>query len=240
MHWLGQGTPRNEAEAVTWWMKAAQQDNAAAQFDLGSAYRNGKGVAADLSQARYWWSKAAALGLVEAQNKLRILKNDNPAVVGVHAPAPAAAAEEEAEAAAPDISRLLVNLNMSEYIDTFAKEKIDIEAAKLLSEDELKELGLPMGPRKKLQRALKDLQESQEKAVDAAQKPRAPGSVGRQMGECVICLEWREMNCVFSPCGHVCACIQCANSQLKTARTCPMCRQRIDKVLQTYHSFLSA
>ena len=41
----GQGTAKNEVEAVKWYRKAAEQGNAGAQFNLGNMLGNGQGTA---------------------------------------------------------------------------------------------------------------------------------------------------------------------------------------------------
>ena len=53
-----------------------------------------------------------------------------------------------------DMHRWLDDLGLGKYSDAFAENEIDMEAAKLLAEDDLERLGLPMGPRKKLLHAL--------------------------------------------------------------------------------------
>lgn len=56
-----------------WWRKAAEQGNAAAQFNLGITHYNGIVVRKDDEQAAIWFSKAAAQGNAEAKNLLRII-----------------------------------------------------------------------------------------------------------------------------------------------------------------------
>ncbi len=48
------------------------------------------------------------------------------------------------------LEELFAQLDISEFVDNFAKEGIDMEALMLCTEDDLKEGGLPLGPRKKL------------------------------------------------------------------------------------------
>ena len=48
-------------------------------------------------------------------------------------------------------------LGLEKYVEVFVENEIDMEAARDLTEDDLKELGLPMGPRKKLLRAISEL-----------------------------------------------------------------------------------
>ena len=41
---IQKGVPENDAEAVKWFRKAADQGKANAQYNLGNMYANGKGV----------------------------------------------------------------------------------------------------------------------------------------------------------------------------------------------------
>ena len=43
----GQGVPQDDAQAVAWFRKAAEQGDANAQHNLGYAYANGQGVPQD-------------------------------------------------------------------------------------------------------------------------------------------------------------------------------------------------
>lgn len=54
------------------------------------------------------------------------------------------------------VINFLSNQGLSEYIPIFTKEKIDLETLYILTEDDLKTLGLPFGPRKKLFNALEN------------------------------------------------------------------------------------
>jgi len=60
----------NEAEAVKWYRKAAEQGNAKAQVNLGVMYYEGKGVTQDYQEAVKWYRKAAEQGLAGAQYNL--------------------------------------------------------------------------------------------------------------------------------------------------------------------------
>ena len=55
---------------------------------------------------------------------------------------------------AVDINVWLERLGLGKYADRFAENEIDFDAARDLTEEDLKELGIPMGPRKKFLRAL--------------------------------------------------------------------------------------
>lgn len=56
-----------------WIRKAAEKNLAAAQFDLGVLYANGRGVETDEAEAAKWWTKAAEQGMPEAQRYLGVL-----------------------------------------------------------------------------------------------------------------------------------------------------------------------
>jgi TPR repeat protein len=61
------------AQAATWYRKAADQGNIAAQVHLADLYRDGRGVTRDGAQAAAWYRKAAELGDPGAQGTLGIL-----------------------------------------------------------------------------------------------------------------------------------------------------------------------
>ena len=50
------------AEAVKCYRKAAEQGDAAAQYNLGVIYYNGEGVTQDYAEAVKWYRKAAEQG----------------------------------------------------------------------------------------------------------------------------------------------------------------------------------
>ncbi|UYV65716.1 USH1G [Cordylochernes scorpioides] len=55
---------------------------------------------------------------------------------------------------APPVARFLASQGLLEYVAVFLREKIDLDALTLLTETDLRDLGLPLGPRRKLGRAL--------------------------------------------------------------------------------------
>ena len=63
----------NYAGAVKEWRALAEQGNADAQFNLGQAYKLGRGVPADLGSAQSWYEKAAAQGHGQAQANLGLI-----------------------------------------------------------------------------------------------------------------------------------------------------------------------
>lgn len=66
MYSNGEGTPKDDAKAVTWYQKAASSGNAHAQQNLGVAYLRGEGVAADLVLAYAWSNLASSQGNTDA------------------------------------------------------------------------------------------------------------------------------------------------------------------------------
>ena len=65
------------AGAVAIWRPLAEKGDADAAFNLGQAYRLGKGVPTDLSQAQSWLEQAARRGHVDAQSTLGLLLFQN-------------------------------------------------------------------------------------------------------------------------------------------------------------------
>ncbi|KAL7889884.1 hypothetical protein AOLI_G00021420 [Acnodon oligacanthus] len=79
-----------------------------------------------------------------------------------------AATEEGNEEETADLSSVLEHLGLSEYLSTFEQEKIDVESLLMCTVDDLKEMGIPLGPRKKLAKFVK------EKAAKQAAQQAAP------------------------------------------------------------------
>ena len=71
LYLTGIGVPQNDTKALVWFEKAANQNHAAAQYQLGKfhEYKRGRCAAA---QAIQWWEKASALGNADAQNILAL------------------------------------------------------------------------------------------------------------------------------------------------------------------------
>jgi V8-like Glu-specific endopeptidase len=80
MHSYGWGVPRNPAEAITWYRKAADQGLQVAQHFLGIAYVNGEGVRCDDAEAARWFARAAAQGFSESQYMLGTMTMDGRGV----------------------------------------------------------------------------------------------------------------------------------------------------------------
>jgi uncharacterized protein len=80
MQAYGWGVPRNPAEAIVWYRKAAEQGLQVAQHFLGLAYVNGEGVRPDEAEAARWFSRAAAQGFSQAQYMLGLMTVDGRGV----------------------------------------------------------------------------------------------------------------------------------------------------------------
>jgi hypothetical protein len=65
------------AGAVAIWRPLAEKGDADAQFNLGQAYRLGRGVPINLAMAKSWFEKAAANGHLDAQTTLGLLLFQN-------------------------------------------------------------------------------------------------------------------------------------------------------------------
>jgi hypothetical protein len=51
--------------------------------------------------------------------------------------------------------------------------------------------------------------------------------------ECSVCLE-KPINAVLMPCGHACACLECAGSLLELHAPCPICRAKVHYAARIY------
>jgi TPR repeat protein len=72
---MGQGTPVNLDAAAKWYLRAAIQGHARAQYHLGLACSfGGSGLEWDLTEACKWLTLASRNGIAEAVDALRALK----------------------------------------------------------------------------------------------------------------------------------------------------------------------
>ena len=67
---MGNGVAKDMGEAVKWWRKAAEQNQAPAQSCLGSCFEHGDGVEQNYEEAVKWYRKAADQNNAIAQNNL--------------------------------------------------------------------------------------------------------------------------------------------------------------------------
>ena len=66
----GQGVAKDERQAVRLFLKAAEQGNVDAQFNVGAMYFSGRGVPIDDQLGKIWLGKAAEQGDAGAQHLL--------------------------------------------------------------------------------------------------------------------------------------------------------------------------
>ena len=66
------GMPTNYAEAVKWFHKAAEQENADAQYNAGVCYANARGVEKNWTEAVKWYRKAADQEIGRASCRERV------------------------------------------------------------------------------------------------------------------------------------------------------------------------
>src|SRR5580765_2092359 len=70
-----EGATQDYLQAAQWYLKAASQNHALAQYNLGVMHARGQGMARDEKQAMVWISKAAHLGDAGAQYHLGMKKH---------------------------------------------------------------------------------------------------------------------------------------------------------------------
>ena len=66
----GEGVPRDDVQAMQWFLRAAEQGHATAQATLGAYYWAGRGVPQDLSKAYFWSALALAQGDENSKSRL--------------------------------------------------------------------------------------------------------------------------------------------------------------------------
>ncbi|XP_068582326.1 SEC23-interacting protein [Cebidichthys violaceus] len=124
-------------------------------FDLLSNQKNG--------------SSALALPIIPTAN------GDTKQVTqGNNAATPPAVEEEPKEEGEEfeDLSAMLEHLGLSEYKNTFDEEKIDVESFLMCTIEDLKEMGIPLGPRKKIAKFVKE-RVNKQAARQAAREKKA-------------------------------------------------------------------
>lgn len=70
------------------------------------------------------------------------------------------------------ITEWLKGLDLERYASNFVDNEVDFETLRLLSDDDLKELGLPFGPRKRVLKALEEMRQSAPVPPAAANPPQ--------------------------------------------------------------------
>ena len=73
MYANGEGVAQDYAQAMKWYLLAADRGYAKAQFNLGWMYGTGQGVVQDDQQAVRWYRLAATQGFAEAQYNFAVM-----------------------------------------------------------------------------------------------------------------------------------------------------------------------
>jgi SAM domain (Sterile alpha motif) len=80
-----------------------------------------------------------------------------------------------------DIAEWLASLDLGEYAQRFAENAIDLSVIRDLTENDLKELGVLLGHRRKMLRAIAELQEAPASEVETAAEPGRDRAERRQL-----------------------------------------------------------
>ena len=72
----GQGVLQDYKQAVKWYRKAAEQNNASAQYNLALMYVKGVGVPKDYVMAHMYWNIAAVSGAKDAIKNRGLIKKE--------------------------------------------------------------------------------------------------------------------------------------------------------------------
>lgn len=76
----GFGVNKNPQQAVSWYLKAAEQGNSDAQYNLGAMYEHGVGIPVNYSEAARWYRPAAEAGDIDALSNLGVLYQNGQGV----------------------------------------------------------------------------------------------------------------------------------------------------------------
>ena len=70
------GLPQDDKKALTLFHRAAELGNITSDYNIGNAYRLGKGVGRDMKKAEHSYELAAMRGLVEARHNLAVIEKN--------------------------------------------------------------------------------------------------------------------------------------------------------------------
>ena len=76
-----------------------------------------------------------------------------------------------------DIAEWLASLELGEYAERFAENGVDLSVIRDLTENDLKELGVLLGHRRKMLRAIAELQDAPTSMAQTALEPAAQGAL---------------------------------------------------------------
>jgi alginate production protein len=76
LHMRGLGVEQDYKIALQYFMKAAEQNNKQAQYEIAYAYEKGRGVTKNIDKAQQWYAISATNGYTRAEKKLAALNAD--------------------------------------------------------------------------------------------------------------------------------------------------------------------
>ena len=110
-----------------------------------------------------------------------------------------------------ELREFMLDLGLSAHMTLLTKaEVLTMDDLALMTDEDMKEVGLPKGPRLRI--------------IDAFKK-----GYGKETLKCKICLD-RPVQTVLKPCGHSLMCTVCALS----VKHCPICRQKIEESIRWF------
>ena len=74
MYEQGLGVPQSYASAMKWYLRAARQGRAEAEYKVGYLYEKGLGTAKSRDDAMTWYQKSSAHGYPDATDALKALE----------------------------------------------------------------------------------------------------------------------------------------------------------------------
>ena len=143
---------------------------------------------------------------------------------------------------AEEVTFLLEQCGLARYLPAFRNDDVDDSCLGTLTPEDLVDLGLPMGPRARLARAIRE-RNAAAAAVAPSLPPAPPLPVSLRAATppprddddddedlCVMCMD-SKIDCKLKPCGHALFCRACvANWRQQSAAkpkgpSCPKCRE---------------
>jgi len=116
-----EGLTKDPKLAARWYALAAAQEDPDGQYNLGSFYETGFGVAKDEKTALEWYSKAAAKGHVLAKEKILLIKNkkqpETTKIVRMKSPSPRREDQESQTFSTDFVKTAKRGVRFSEYVD---------------------------------------------------------------------------------------------------------------------------
>ena len=121
------------------------------------------------------------------------------------------------------LTAFMRRLGLAAHVAALARaEVLTVSDVALMTDEDLKEVGLPKGPRLRILDAVR----GGEAGAAAAGNHRG---AARGDNGCKICME-RPVQVVLKPCGHALMCTQCS----ATVQQCPACRKRIEETIRYF------